>query len=112
MLYEVITKRDVALYKTHFGAHCGFRVGYGATEVKYITTLGDAQDDMQPADPNQEANSYDDTEPFGEFSEYEELRGVPPPNKTERDILAEEAGNRERRKADKGGEYRNVEKDW
>lgn len=73
---------------------------------------GDAQDDMQPADPNQEANSYDDTEPFGEFSEYEELRGVPPPNKTERDILAEEAGNRERRKADKGGEYRNVEKDW
>ncbi|MCK4564604.1 MAG: hypothetical protein KAU94_08010, partial [Verrucomicrobia bacterium] len=59
-----------------------------------------------------EADQYEEADPFGDFSEYEEIRGVPPPNQTEMDILAEEVQNQARRKKKKAGEYKAVEKDW
>ena len=58
------------------------------------------------------ADLYEEADPFGDFSEYEEIRGVPPPNKTEIDILAEEVRNQERRKQKKAGAYTPVDKDW
>lgn len=59
-----------------------------------------------------EADQYEEADPFGDFSEYEEIRGVPPPNQTEMDILAEEVQNQTRRKKKMAGEYKAVEKDW
>ncbi|HEY5654075.1 MAG TPA: tetratricopeptide repeat protein [Pontiella sp.] len=61
---------------------------------------------------DQSSDSLEEGEPFGNFSEYEELRGVPPPNQTEMDILAEEIRNQERRKQNKAGKYQSAEKDW
>ena len=73
----------------------------------------DAEDyDMENADPDENADLFEAADPFGDFSEYEEIRGVPPPNQTEMDILAEEIRNQERRNQKKAGEYRAVEKDW
>lgn len=68
--------------------------------------------DMEYAESDEEAEMYEEDDPFGDFSEYEEIRGVPPPNQTEMDILAEEVRNQERRKEKKAGEYKAVEKDW
>ena len=68
--------------------------------------------DMDYEESDDEAEMYEEADPFGDFSEYEEIRGVPPPNKTEIDILAEEIRNQERRKKKKAGEYKSVEKDW
>ncbi len=68
--------------------------------------------DMDYEESDEEADMYEEADPFGDFSEYEEIRGVPPPNQTEMDILAEEIRNRERRKEKKAGEYKAVEKDW
>ncbi len=68
--------------------------------------------DMEYEESDEDAALYDDADPFGDFSEYEEIRGVPPPNQTEMDILAEEVQNQERRKQKKAGEYKAVEKDW
>lgn len=68
--------------------------------------------DMEYDASDEEASMYEEADPFGDFSEYEEIRGVPPPNKTEMDILAEEIRNQERRKQKKAGEYKAVEKDW
>jgi hypothetical protein len=66
--------------------------------------------DQQPS--VEDAEIYDGTDPFGDFSEYEEIRGVPPPNKTGKDILAEEIRNQENRKEKRAGSYKKVEKDW
>jgi len=68
--------------------------------------------DMEYEESDEEAEMYEEADPFGDFSEYEEIRGVPPPNQTEMDILAEEVRNQERRKDKKAGEYKAVEKDW
>jgi Ca-activated chloride channel family protein len=68
--------------------------------------------DMDYEESEEEAEMYEEADPFGDFSEYEEIRGVPPPNKTEMDILAEELQNQERRKEKKAGQYKAVEKDW
>ncbi|MDF7798153.1 tetratricopeptide repeat protein [Pontiellaceae bacterium B1224] len=68
--------------------------------------------DMEYEESDEDADMYEDADPFGDFSEYEEIRGVPPPNQTEMDILAEEVRNQERRKEKKAGEYKAVEKDW
>jgi tetratricopeptide (TPR) repeat protein/uncharacterized protein YegL len=68
--------------------------------------------DMDYEESDEDADMYEEADPFGDFSEYEEIRGVPPPNKTEMDILAEEIQNQERRKEKKAGEYKSVEKDW
>ncbi|QBG48428.1 tetratricopeptide repeat protein [Verrucomicrobia bacterium S94] len=68
--------------------------------------------DMEYEESDQDADMYEEADPFGDFSEYEEIRGVPPPNQTEMDILAEEIRNQERRKQKKSGEYKAVEKDW
>ena len=68
--------------------------------------------DMDYEESDEESEMYEEADPFGDFSEYEEIRGVPPPNKTETDILAEELRNQERRKKKKAGEYKPVEKDW
>ncbi|MEA2068569.1 MAG: tetratricopeptide repeat protein [Verrucomicrobiota bacterium] len=73
----------------------------------------DSEDyDMDYEESDEEADMYEEADPFGDFSEYEEIRGVPPPNQTEMDILAEEVRNQERRKEKKTGEYKAVEKDW
>jgi tetratricopeptide (TPR) repeat protein len=73
----------------------------------------DDQDyDMDYEESDEDADMYEEADPFGDFSEYEEIRGVPPPNQTEMDILAEEVRNQERRKEKKAGEYKAVEKDW
>lgn len=68
--------------------------------------------DMDYEESDEDADLYEEADPFGDFSEYEEIRGVPPPNQTEMDILAEEVRNQERRKEKKAGEYKSVEKDW
>jgi tetratricopeptide (TPR) repeat protein len=68
--------------------------------------------DMDYEESDEDADMYEEADPFGDFSEYEEIRGVPPPNQTEMDILAEEIQNQERRKEKKAGEYKAVEKDW
>jgi len=68
--------------------------------------------DMDYEESEEDSEMYEEADPFGDFSEYEEIRGVPPPNKTETDILAEELRNQERRKQKKAGEYKPVEKDW
>jgi tetratricopeptide (TPR) repeat protein len=68
--------------------------------------------DMEYEESDEDADMYEEADPFGDFSEYEEIRGVPPPNQTEMDILAEEVRNMERRKEKKAGEYKAVEKDW
>ncbi|WP_372807117.1 tetratricopeptide repeat protein [Pontiella sp.] len=68
--------------------------------------------DMDYEESDEDADQYEEADPFGDFSEYEEIRGVPPPNATEMDILAEEVRNQERRKEKKAGEYKAVEKDW
>lgn len=68
--------------------------------------------DMEYEESDMDAEMYEEADPFGDFSEYEEIRGVPPPNQTEMDILAEEVRNQERRKQKKAGEYKAVEKDW
>ncbi|MCF7847827.1 MAG: tetratricopeptide repeat protein, partial [Kiritimatiellales bacterium] len=68
--------------------------------------------DMDYDESDEDSDMYEEADPFGDFSEYEEIRGVPPPNQTEMDILAEEARNQERRKQKKGGQYKGVDKDW
>ncbi len=68
--------------------------------------------DMDYEESDEDADMYQEADPFGDFSEYEEIRGVPPPNQTEMDILAEEVRNQERRKQKKAGEYKKVDKDW
>lgn len=68
--------------------------------------------DMDYEESDEEADMYEEADPFGDFSEYEEIRGVPPPNKTEMDILTEELENQERRKEKKAGSYKPVDKDW
>ena len=68
--------------------------------------------DMEYEESDEDADMYEEADPFGDFSEYEEIRGVPPPNQTEMDILAEEVRNQERRKEKKAGEYKAVDKDW
>ncbi len=68
--------------------------------------------DMDYSESDEDADMYEEADPFGDFSEYEEIRGVPPPNQTEMDILAEEIQNQERRKEKKAGAYKAVEKDW
>ena len=68
--------------------------------------------DMDYEESDEDSEMYEEADPFGDFSEYEEIRGVPPPNQTEMDILAEEIQNQERRKQKKSGEYKSVEKDW
>jgi len=68
--------------------------------------------DMDFQESDEGADMYEESDPFGDFSDYEEIRGVPPPNKTDRDILAEEIRNQQRRKNKKPGEYKPVEKDW
>ena len=68
--------------------------------------------DMEYTESDENADMYEEADPFGDFSEYEEIRGVPPPNQTEMDILAEEVRNQERRKQKKAGTYKSVEKDW
>ncbi len=68
--------------------------------------------DMDYEESDEDADMYEEADPFGDFSEYEEIRGVPPPNQTEMDILAEEIRNQERRKEKKAGEYKPVDKDW
>jgi tetratricopeptide (TPR) repeat protein len=72
----------------------------------------DDDSDMDYEESDQDADMYEEADPFGDFSEYEEIRGVPPPNQTEMDILAEEIQNLERRKEKKAGEYKSVEMDW
>lgn len=68
--------------------------------------------DMDYEESGEDSAMYEEADPFGDFSEYEEIRGLPPPNKTETDILAEEIRNQERRRKKKAGEYKPVEKDW
>jgi tetratricopeptide (TPR) repeat protein len=68
--------------------------------------------DMEYEESDEDADMYEEADPFGDFSEYEEIRGVPPPNQTEMDILAEEIRNQERRKEKKAGTYKAVEMDW
>ncbi len=68
--------------------------------------------DMDYGESSEDAGLYEAANPFGDFSEYEEIRGVPPPNKTEMDILAEEVRNQDARKKKRAGEYKPVEKDW
>jgi tetratricopeptide (TPR) repeat protein len=68
--------------------------------------------DMEYEESDEDADMYEEADPFGDFSEYEEIRGVPPPNQTEMDILAEEIRNQEARKKKRSGEYKAVEKDW
>ena len=68
--------------------------------------------DMEYEVADEDADIYEVADPFGDFSDYEEIRGVPPPNQTEMDILAEEVRNQERRKDKKAGKYKAVEKDW
>ncbi len=68
--------------------------------------------DMEYEESDEDADMYEESDPFGDFSEYEEIRGVPPPSQSEMDILAEEVRNQERRKQKKAGEYKAVEKDW
>ena len=67
---------------------------------------------MEGEEGEGESDIYEEADPFGDFSEYEEIRGVPPPNLTEIDVLAEEALNQERRKQKNAGEYKKVDKDW
>lgn len=71
-------------------------------------------DELDEKDSSSDAESgvYEDANPFGDFSDYEEIRSVPPPNKRDIDILQEEIRNQERRKGKKDGKYRPVEKDW
>ncbi len=72
-----------------------------------------SDDDTMSYEPSdQDADMYDEADPFGDFSEYEDIRGVPPPNRTEADILTEELRNQERRKQSREGAYKAVEKDW
>jgi|GEM_PF-3196420 len=68
--------------------------------------------DMDYEESDEDADLYEEADPFGDFSDYEEIRGVPPPNQTEMDILAEEIRNQEARKDKRAGEYKSVEKDW
>jgi len=68
--------------------------------------------DMNYEQSDEDAETYEEADPFGDFSEYEEIRGVPPPNQSESDILSEEIRNQQRRKQKKAGEYKKVEKDW
>ncbi|MCF7817396.1 MAG: hypothetical protein K9M54_05895, partial [Kiritimatiellales bacterium] len=75
-------------------------------------SANDQDSDMDYEQSDQDADMYEEADPFGDFSEYEEIRGVPPPNQTEKDILAEEIRNQERRKEKKPGQYKAVEKDW
>ena len=72
----------------------------------------DGEYDMEYEETDEEADMYEAVDPFGDFSEYEEIRGVPPPDRTETEILAEEIRNQERRREKKAGEYKPVEKDW
>jgi hypothetical protein len=72
----------------------------------------DYGEDMDYEASDEDADMYEEADPFGDFSEYEEIRGLPPPNKTEMDILAEEVRNQERRRQKKAGEYKAVERDW
>lgn len=72
----------------------------------------DDEYDMDSEMAEENADMYEEADPFGDFSDYEEIRGMPPPNKTEMDILAEEIKNQERRNTKKSGEYKAVEKDW
>lgn len=71
----------------------------------------DPNEEYDMEDMSEEAEMYDAAEPFGEFSEYEEIRGVPPPNQSEMDILKEELQNQQQRKK-KSGSYKSVERDW
>ncbi len=71
-----------------------------------------ADSDMEYEQSDKDSDMYEEADPFGDFSEYEEIRGVPPPNQTEMDILAEEIRNQELRKEKKSGEYKPAEKDW
>ena len=72
----------------------------------------DQDSDMDYEESDEDADMYEEADPFGDFSEYEEIRGVPPPNQSEMDILAEEVRNQERRKEKKAGKYKPVEMDW
>ncbi len=81
---------------------------------------GESEDESEASDDDEknyeqsdrDADLYDEADPFGDFSEYEDIRGVPPPNRTEADILTEELRNQERRKKSRAGAYKAVEKDW
>ena len=67
---------------------------------------------MQEESFMEESGLYEDADPFGDFSEYEEIHGLPPPNETESAILDQEIRQQEQRKKSRAGRYKSVEKDW
>jgi len=73
-------------------------------------------DEEEPSDEDNEMESnkqsYQDGKQNNDFSKYDELRGLPPPNRSEKDILDEEVRNNQRRKNNRTGKYKSVDKDW
>jgi len=75
----------------------------------------DEEEDSEESDENDsDSKMYKDGEKTDEFSMADELRGLPAPNRSEKDILNEEVRNNQRRKKkhSKQGQYKSVEKDW
>jgi len=97
---------------------------------KHAQALGELQAALQalPTNPNQNddetqdnpdeeesdtnPDTYKDGKPKGNFAEYDELRGLPPPERSEKEILAEEIRNNQRRKKNRSGKYKAPDKDW
>jgi tetratricopeptide (TPR) repeat protein len=76
---------------------------------------GDSSDDgdYSPSEDASDSQEWDAlNQPFGDFSDYEEIRGVPPPNLSPRDILDEAVRDHAWRKKQRHGQYKNVKLDW
>jgi len=80
----------------------------GKSGADQDTDNADADEGMLDADNGE----LRDGEPLGDFSRYQEIRGMPPPARTESDILAEEARHRQERRQRRAASCPKVEKDW
>lgn len=98
-----------------------FGVALGELQAALQSLPDDPQSENQddgeePSDENDETESnkktYKDGKRTDDFSMYDELRGLPPPNRSEKDILNEEVRNNQRRKSKRAGHYKPVDKDW
>ena len=71
------------------------------------------QNDQQVDNENfgDESGMFEDADPFGDFSDYDEIHGVPPPSQSESEILSEEIRHQQQRRQ-RSGSYKAVEKDW
>ena len=79
--------------------------GDSSSDQNFEETEYDRADDADAA-------QFEDANPFGDFSGYEEVHGLPPPNRSEADVLEEELRNLQKRKKARKGGYKPVEKDW